>query len=504
MDGRESATPRCIAGVLSLVLLHQSLTAGSARATTTLHVPVYGASPVDVFARNASVIGITEDATVAGNIWRNAGFGIGTTPFRFRVGDPEPQALEGLGAGGDGTNFAGALAINASGTIVGQAQHATIATYLPVRWDAAETAPTPLGHLGTDANGQTTAPPLAINARGTAVGYATAWSADGTTNLGSRAVRWDAGGTAATPLGQLGYAADGSSGASAWLINDTGIIAGVADKYDASGRRVGQTAVRWDVGANGPTELGLPGAWVTGRLVSNVEAIDAAGTIVGSAVKIDDQGRDLGTRAVFWPATTTTPIELGLLNAGSNEISSAAAYGINANGTIIGTAQKDWIAGVGARGVAVRWDPVSLQPTELPSLDQTLLIGEINRASDINDSGLIVGYSYVRVPGSLHLPFQPRAVCWLADGTLVNLNDLIDPDSGWLLMTADAINNNGWIAGTAYYDPRLPGGFVPPGYANRLYVLQIPEPATTGTTFGAIALLIRLPLFTGVRQRRRG
>ena len=72
-------------------------------------------------------------------------------------------------------------------------------TYLgtaAVRWDASGTAATELGNLGTDTSGYTERQAYAINTAGTAVGYANKYSPDGTF-LGHRAVRWDASGTAA-------------------------------------------------------------------------------------------------------------------------------------------------------------------------------------------------------------------------------------------------------------------------------------------------------------------
>jgi hypothetical protein len=37
-------------------------------------------------------------------------------------------------------------------------------------------------------------------------------------------------------------------------------------------------------------------------------------------------------------------------------------------------------------------------------------------------------------------------------GNNINLNDLIDPSSGWILESANCINNNGWIVGYGTYN----------------------------------------------------
>ncbi|MCC5625596.1 DUF3466 family protein [Nostoc sp. CHAB 5715] len=66
--------------------------------------------------------------------------------------------------------------------------------------------------------------------------------------------------------------------------------------------------------------------------------------------------------------------------------------------------------------------------------DLGTLGGPNSEATDINDFGQIVGNA-----GS---PF------FYSDGKMSNLNDLIPANSGWLLGSADGINNSGQIVGT--------------------------------------------------------
>ena len=72
-------------------------------------------------------------------------------------------------------------------------------------------------------------------------------------------------------------------------------------------------------------------------------------------------------------------------------------------------------------------------------------LGGSSHANDINDIGKVVGESYT-VDGILH------AVLW--DGaSLTDLNLLLDSDTvnaGWVLSSAQSINNQGWIAGVAF------------------------------------------------------
>jgi hypothetical protein len=67
------------------------------------------------------------------------------------------------------------------------------------RWDASGAAATELGNLGTDSSGVTQVEAYAVNVAGTAVGFAK--NNSGSTISGTRPVRWDASGTAATKLG---------------------------------------------------------------------------------------------------------------------------------------------------------------------------------------------------------------------------------------------------------------------------------------------------------------
>jgi hypothetical protein len=63
---------------------------------------------------------------------------------------------------------------------------------------------------------------------------------------GTRAVRWDASGTTATELGNLGTDKGGSTNAQAYAINNSGVIVGYANKYDAAGQSLGGRAVLWN------------------------------------------------------------------------------------------------------------------------------------------------------------------------------------------------------------------------------------------------------------------
>ncbi|MDO8336095.1 MAG: hypothetical protein Q7T74_04950 [Candidatus Saccharibacteria bacterium] len=63
----------------------------------------------------------------------------------------------------------------------------------------------------------------------------------------------------------------------------------------------------------------------------------------------------------------------------------------------------------------------------------------------INIDGQIVGISYTNDGRSTH------ATLW-NNGSIFDLNSLIDPSSGWNLWSAQSINNLGWIVGSGFFN----------------------------------------------------
>jgi probable HAF family extracellular repeat protein len=76
--------------------------------------------------------------------------------------------------------------------------------------------------------------------------------------------------------------------------------------------------------------------------------------------------------------------------------------------------------------------------------------------------GQIVGYS--------DTPSGQDAFLY-TDGQMVDLNNLIDPSSGWSIVEADGINDDGQIVATGYQDG-LGGEF------DTLLLTPVPEPVS--------------------------
>lgn len=368
-----------------------------------------------------------------------------------------------------------AFGVNDAGTAVGFANKYDGGRHLgprAIRWGATGTIATELGHLGTSLSGDTNAMAFAVNAENTAVGFAEKY--EGSFDLGRRAVRWDATGTVATELGNLGTAALGFTNSFARSINGAGTTVGWANKYD--GRYLGRRAVRWEARGTIATELGHLGVdGSSGTSDSEAYAINDAGTVVGWADKTIGNV-SYGSRAVRWEAGGTAATELGNLGTTPSGSTNAYAFAVNSAGTAVGWADK-YDSGGTLGNRAVRWDAGGTAATELGHLGTSRQGRTSASAIAINAAGIAVGWA-ANYDGDTLL--GNRAVYWGLDNVAEDLSDLIHPASGWsYLEEATAISDTGWVTGVGMYDPDGVGGDDP---YRRMFLLNIndityvPEP----------------------------
>jgi len=288
--------------------------------------------------------------------------------------------------------------------------------------NAATTSPIPMAVPNDDATGVALyCNALSINDAGITIG--TAQRNIGTTYNGRRVVRWDASGAVATELGSLGSGTHGFSDAYPFALNNVGTAVGQASKF-VNGTALSSCAVRWEASSTAAEELQSLGANANGSSNSKANAINNSGVIVGSAERYDVTGNDLGLRATRWNAGDTAVTELNPLGTDTLGRTTSEAYSNNDSGFAVGYANR------------------------------------------YKETGQFVGQ---------------HAVVWDPAGTAIDLNDLIDPTSGWtVLRFARSISADNWVTGVGRFNP---GGGL--SAYDRPFLLQVPEPTAI-----ALALLL--------------
>lgn len=234
-----------------------------------------------------------------------------------------------------------------------------------------------------------------------------------------RALVWDDG--VMTDIGTLGGVDAGALGVSpdgerviGWARPTAGEIAG----------SIGFRAFAWN--GTAMTDLGtLPvGYWSQGNDSND------AGQIVGQSGSKNDSEQAV----LFDP-------EQGVIHLGTLGGLSSAARAINASGQVVGQSGTGIVANLRMVEHGFLWSDGAMT-------DLGVLPGDtVSWATDINDAGVVVGTS-IENSGS---PWRWRGFVW-EGGQLRDLNDLIDPGSGWTVAWANAVNKNGWIVGRADRD----------------------------------------------------
>lgn len=290
-----------------------------------------------------------------------------------------------------GGNHGGAYGINNRGQIVGWSHTSDNATHATL-WD--DTIPTSLAMLSTT----NASIAFDINDSGQVAGVSF------NANLGgnNRATLWE--GVNVTDLGKdNGFSV-------AYGINNLGQIVGTSDFPDVTGIY----AALWEYVF--VTDLSS-----LGGNHNQANAINNKGQIVGRS-SLTNSLLD-GYHATLWSDSITT--DLGSFSGASQ------ASDINDKGQIVGS--SNFASSI----VATLWDGATL-------VDLGTLGGD-SWANAINNNGQIVGESY------LAESIELRATLW-NNFTIIDLNSFLDPSivsAGWVLRSANDINNHGWIAGTA-------------------------------------------------------
>ena len=196
-------------------------------------------------------------------------------------------------------------------------------------------------------------------------------------------------------------------------------------------------AAIWD--GNQKTDLGTLRSDDSGD--SRAYDINSAGTVVVGRSSYAGSGNVWSDfHAYRW--SEGIMLDLGTLRSDNNGVSQA--FKLNEAGQIIGT--SEYIIGDTTRHAFI-WDETNgmVDMGTLRSDDS----GE-SFAANINEAGTIVGNSEFDESGDSHAFIYEN-------GVMTDLNSLIDPDSGWVLMYATDINDLSVIVGTGLYNGEQKG-----------------------------------------------
>lgn len=209
-------------------------------------------------------------------------------------------------------------------------------------------------------------------------------------------------------------------------INNNGAILGVYSTWDSATRTATQRAAL--------SQNGSP--WQDVGFVMTATAMNDVGQIVGYSTS--------NFHACIWNGSGPLQ-DLGVLS-GADSTPTA----INNRGWVVGYAKTS--SGIHAflhNGTGTMQDLGTFGGTN-------------SSAHDINESGQIVGWAET-INGT------PCAFLRDIDGSMRNLNDMIDPSSGWVLEQTEAINDNGQIVGSGRYN----------GYSRTYALTPVPPKSLT-------------------------
>jgi len=306
-------------------------------------------------------------------------------------------------------------------------------------------------------------------------------------SLGERAFLW----TPTTPNASvgsmvvLGDLPGGINKAAAFGINASGQVVG----YSATA--AGEVAFLWSPiarnGASGTmTSLGDLNGGQTNSLGLK---INASGSVTGYGHS------EAGQRGFVWrPAVDNGSVgsmsDIGDL---SESGSSVAGWSINNSGQIVGGSIRNGTAD----NRAFRWMPESSGGGGLMMYLGDLPGGrESSFANDINGLGWVVGASDA---GDVEHITPRHAFLWTPEEGMMDLNHLVDDlDPGWVIASANAINDSGQIAADANYfvDGKLM-------MQRAVLLTPVPEPELmAGMSLAALTLLRRCRSYWVTPTRR--
>ncbi|WP_028310847.1 HAF repeat-containing protein [Derxia gummosa] len=225
-------------------------------------------------------------------------------------------------------------------------------------------------------------------------------------------------------------------------LSSSGQVVGMST-YFRDGVNLGLRAFSWQGGRL--TNLGTPWTDAQGYGMSWANAVNDSGVVAGLAFRYEN-GVNKGPRPVVW--TNGQARELEILGTDPEGRTMAAGVDfMNRQGTMTGLVDF-WVDGVMRSQCAVIWSGGTL--TRLGDLDASNPGGCMSTPTAINDRGQVVGMALV---GTARGPFGNHGFLW-DDGKMTDLGSLGHDAGGSSNSIALALNNHGVVVGEApYYWP---------------------------------------------------
>lgn len=225
-------------------------------------------------------------------------------------------------------------------------------------------------------------------------------------------------------------------------INDSGIAVGLYDIWDSNSGQWGSLPINGRAINNSGVVAGSFGSTPSPCIWDSVNGEQCLNDIIGVARDINDSGqicieRGSGKESLVWDSVNGIIQYIPTLGGAG---AYSEALGMNNLGQVVGGST---IADGGPKHAFI-WD--SFNGTQ----DLGTLYGSSSEANDINILGQVVGHSTSSVP----VEGWHGVVAFIQDSTngMQDLNDLIPPDSGWILGWPWAINDQGQIVGIGCLD----------------------------------------------------